>query len=198
MKITDNAFRENFIDYLESSSKRYSEFNKKVKAGEISQNKNTTSNIAGFIKGLVDIDPKKDDGSFLTSKIAYLVSCFLPKTNLFDVIGSEIQKEFFMKYENDIRDCFLVSKKLKTGTDNLLCLYDDCVNEKKRFIDVSHIDETLKLEQSYIPEFYLYIMWVDQSIIDNQKIIELRKEAGRIAAEKTKDYIEKCFMKYLQ
>ena len=196
--IIDTAFRDNFTDYLTSASNRYTKFEQQIKSGRITKNNITTSNITGFIKGLVDININDADGSFLTSKIAHLVSCFLPKTNLFDVIGKEINNAFFNKHEDKIDDCFLVSKKLKTGTDNLLCLYDECINSKKRFVDVSHIDETLKLEQSYIPEFYVYVKWKDEINIDNSLIIRLRKDIGSIAAEKTQNYIENNFMKYLQ
>lgn len=196
-EMVDDTFRDNFVDYLEKASDEYTKFNEMVKSGKIKPNNNSRSNITGFIKGLVGIDPKNKDGSFLTSKITYLVSCFLPKTNLFDVIGQEINDSFFKRHNCEIVDCFLVSKKLKTGTDNMLCLYDSCTDEKKRFIDVSHIDETLKLEQSYIPEFYIYIKWHDKFQINNNLIIDLRKDIGRIAAEKTKDFIENNFMKYL-
>ena len=146
----------------------------------------------------MDTNREENDGSFLTSKIAYLVSCFLPKTNIFDEIGKEIENDFYKKYKELIDDCFLVSKKLKTGTDNLLCLYDTCTNDKKRFIDISHIDESLKLEQSYIPEFYIYIKWHDKYSIDNNTIIQLRKELGLIVANHTKKFIENNFMKYLK
>ena len=194
----DKIFEKNFQNYLKEISNKYQEFNKLVISGNIPQNNKSKSNITGFIKGLLDISREENTGSFLTSKIAYLVSCFLPKTNIFDKIGNEIENEFFNKHKDIISDCFLVSKKLKTGTDNLLCLYDTCIKDKKRFIDISHIDESLKLEQSYIPEFYLYIKWHDKYSIDNATVINLRKELGEIVADKTKKFIENNFMKYLQ
>ncbi len=194
----DKTFEENFKVYLEEISNKYTDFNNRVKAGMVPKNSKTTSNITGFINGLLDTRTVENDGSFLTSKISYLVSCFLPKTNIFDEIGTGIEKDFYEKYKDIIGDCFLVSKKLKTGTDNLLCLYDTCVNNKKRFIDISHIDESLKLEQSYIPEFYIYIKWHDKYSIDNATIIKLRKELGKIVANHTKTFIENNFMKYLQ
>lgn len=196
--VVDKTFSEHFGSYLKEISLKYTKFNEMVKNGEVFQSANTTSNITGFIKGLLDINNKDEDGSFLTSKIAYLVSCFLPKTNLFDEIRLDIEKEFFDKHKDNINDCFLVSKKLKTGTDNLLRLYDDCTKERVRFIDISHIDETLKLEQSYIPEFYVYIKWNDKETITNSIVTELRKDLGLIVAEQTQNFIENNFMKYLQ
>jgi len=94
---------------------------------------------------------------------------------------------------------FTCFKKIKNWqTDNLLCLYDTCINDKKRFIDISHIDESLKLEQSYIPEFYIYIKCHDGYTLDNTIIIDMRKNLGLIVADKTKNFIENNFMKYLQ
>lgn len=196
--VIDDMFIENFSVYLEEISLKYSEFNENVKAGEVPQSSNTTSNITSFIKGLLEISEKEKGGSFLTSEIAYLVSCFLPKTNLFEEIGRNIESAFFEKNRDIVDDCFLVSKRLKTGTDNLLRLYDNCTKEKARFIDVSHIDETLKLEQSYIPEFYVYIKWKNNNNISSELIVRLRKELGEIVAEETKKFIENNFMKYLQ
>ena len=80
----------------------------------------------------------------------------------------------------------------------MLCLYDDCIKDKKRFIDVSHIDESLKLEQSYIPEFYVYIKWNNKDNVSNDIIINLRHELGQIVSEQTKSFIDNNFMKYLQ
>lgn len=196
--LVDMAFTESFSSYLHDSSEKYTKFNELVK-----QNKTEkgipSSNIEKFVKEFVAMDSEeKGNGSFLSSKIAYLVSCFLPKTNLFDELFEKIKDDFISRHSDLIDDCFLVSKKLKIGTDTLLCLYDTCTKEKKRFIDVSHIDETLNLERSYIPEFYLYIKWKDESKISNSEIIQLRQDIGKIAAEYVKNYIENNFMKYLQ
>lgn len=195
--VVDKSFRENFLDYLNEISEKYTQFNELVKDGKIQTEGKTTSNITEFIKDLVSIK-KDDDGSFLSSKIAYVVSCYIPKTTLFEKICHNVENMFFEKHKDIISDCFLVSKKLKTGTDNLLFLYDGCTDDKKRFIDVSHIDETLKLEQSYIPEFYVYVKWKDKNSINNDIIIALRKSLGEIAAQETKNFIENNFMKYLQ
>ena len=193
----DIAFKNSFSNYLQEISQKYTTFNEEVNKGNIPKILNTTSNIAKFIQGLVNIK-QENNGAFLSSKIAYLVSCFLPKTNLFDEIGKNIVDTLFNAHKNLIDDCFLVSKKLKTGTDNLLFLYDDCTKDQKRFIDVSHIDETLKLEQSYIPEFYVYIKWNNSMSIDNNTIISIREDLGHIVSDETKKFIENNFMKYLQ
>ena len=197
-KTIDNAFKDSFTDYLTDAGNRYTKFNKLVSDGAINKSVGSTSDIKGFIKGLVDINKDAKGGFFLTSKISQLVSCFLPKTNLYEAIGNDIVHDIMKNNSDYIDDCFLVSKKLKTGTDNLLCLYDSCSKEKKRFVDVSHIDETLKLEQSYIPEFYVYIKWSRTVTLDNDLIIRLRKDIGNIAATHTKTFIENNFMKYLQ
>lgn len=210
----DDAFKKNFFTYLKDICDKYRLFNEEInkdkKTSDI--NKKATdmtpmSTIKGFFDGLVNIlqeeelkkeKKDKEDGSFLTSKIVYLVSCFLPKTNLFDEIGQSIVDLLSINNKEIINDCFLVPKSLKTGTDSLLCLYDDCIKGKKRFIDVSHIDESLKLEQSYIPEFYVYIKWNNKDNVSNDIIIKLRQELGQIVSEQTKSFIENNFMKYLQ
>lgn len=197
--IIDEVFQENFELYLQDISAKYEKFDDLVRQGKILSNNKSTSNIAGFINGLLKIKQNDNSGgAFLTSKIAYLVSCFLPKTHLFDEIGRDIEYSIFEKHRELINDCFLVSKKLKTGTDNLLCLYDGSTKTKNRFIDVSHIDETLKLEQSYIPEFYVYIKWNNKDYVDNDTIMMLRKDLGAIVADQTKKFIDDNFMKYLQ
>ena len=183
---------------MQEISAKYEKFDDLVRQGKVLSNNKSTSNIAGFINGLLKIKQNDSGGAFLTSKIAYLVSCFLPKTHLFDEIGRDIECSIFEKHRELINDCFLVSKKLKTGTDNLLCLYDGSTKTKNRFIDVSHIDETLKLEQSYIPEFYVYIKWNNKDYVDNDTIMMLRKELGAIVADQTKKFIDDNFMKYLQ
>lgn len=193
----DVAFKSSFSEYLDEASEKYKEFDKKVNAGSQGKTGGTTSNIAGFIKGLVDINEETVDGAFLTSKISQLVSCFLPKTNLFEEMRDDIEAKLLARNQSVIDDCFLVSKKLKTGTDNLLCLYDNCTGTKKRFIDVSHIDETLKMEQSYIPEFYVYVKWNENVTPENDLIMSLRKDIGCVVAEETKKFIENNFMKYL-
>lgn len=154
------------------------------------------SNIKNFIDGLLAIKTDNKDGAFLSSKISQLVSLFMPKLNLYDKIGNNIIGEFLRNNYIDIDDCFLVAKTLKTGTDNLLRLYDKHTDDTKRFIDVSHIDETLKLELSYIPEFYVYIKPKKQ--LDSQTINGLRKQIGSLIAEETKKFIDKNFMGYLQ
>ena len=203
----DDTFKENFITYLIDICNKYTLFNKEINRDKKTTETTPTSNIKGFFDGLSDIlqdeelkkeKKDKEDGSFLSSKIVYLVSCFLPKTNLFDKIGQNIVDSLYSNNKELINDCFLVPKSLKTGTDNLLCLYDDCIKDKKRFIDVSHIDESLKLEQSYIPEFYVYIKWNNKDNVSNDIIIKLRQELGQIVSEQTKIFIENNFMKYLQ
>ena len=203
----DDKFKENFFTYLQDTCNKYILFNEEINKDKKTTETTPTSNIKGFFDGLIDIlqdeelkkeKKEKEDGSFLSSKIVYLVSCFLPKTNLFDMIGQNIVNSLYNNNKKLINDCFLVPKSLKTGTDNLLCLYDDCIKDKKRFIDVSHIDESLKLEQSYIPEFYVYIKWNDKNNVSNDIIINLRQELGQIVSEQTKIFIENNFMKYLQ
>lgn len=196
-RIIDDSFTNAFRDYLNESSVKYDEFDKKIKASNNANKSQLTLNIEEFIKSFIQINLEANDGSFLSSKISYLVSCFLPKTNLFDKIGIDIIKEFFEKNNDKICDCYLVSKKLKIGTDNLLTLYDSKTDETKRFIDISHIDESLALEQSYIPEFYVYIKCNNTNISDND-IIDFKKDIGEISAKHVKIFIENNFMKYLQ
>ena len=157
-----------------------------------------TSTITTFFAGLRETNIGTDDGSFLSSRISYLVSCFRPKTVLFDEVGKDIVDEFLAQYNDVIDDCFIVSKKLKIGTDSLLSLYDAVSDESKRFITVSHIDDTLKLEQSYIPEFYLYIKWKPNISMSSNELIDLLSTVGRISAKYVERFIEENFMKYLQ
>ena len=194
----DLTFKKNFSSFLLDAKANYNKFNDKVKSGMVKNVASTSTNIAAFIKSLVNIDFQSENGAFLSSKISYLVSCFLPKNNLFDDIGNKIISKFFNKHTDIIDDCFLVSKKLKIGTDNLLCLFDPYTNTKKRFIDVSHINETLHLEQSYIPEFFVYIKWKNNKSVNNSELITYRNEIGEIAASCAEEFIKTNFMKYLQ
>lgn len=204
----DQSFKDEINDFLKNISNQYNAFNsakKKDNANreEIIRSKNSdntspTLNIATFFTGITDSNINSEDGSFLSSKISYLVSCFQPKTVLFDEIGKDIVEEFFEQYKTIIDDCFIVSKKLKIGTDSLLSLYDPISNKDKKFIDVSHIDDTLKLEQSYIPEFYLYVKWKQNVALSNDNILDLLSSVGRISAKFVERFIEENFMKYLQ
>lgn len=194
--IVDDGFKYGIEAYLNTACQKYKDFNANKKKDA---NKTfPTSNIAEFMNGLNEINNNVDDGSFLSSKIAYLVSCFRPKTNLFDEIGENIRKDFFMAYNDKIEDCFLVSKKLKIGTDSLLCVFDPETGLKKRFIDISHINNTLKLEQSYIPEFYLYIKIKPNIILSNDDVSKILHSVGEISAKFVEIFIEDNFMKYLQ
>lgn len=135
---------------------------------------------------------------FLSSKIAFLVSLFIPKGNLFDNIGDKIKEKFFDKYSCLIDDCFLVAKKLKIGTDSYLSLYDKRTKQTKKFVDISHIDYTLRYEHSYIPEFYVYAKWKNNCNISCEKLVEMQKSLGKIAAKEVENFIEENFFKYLQ
>lgn len=190
----DNAFKENFSEYFKKASDKYNEFNKKIKRTATISTM-PSSNITEFIKSFINIDLNKN--SFATSQIAYLVSCFIPRANLFESIGENIRLDFFSLHGDIIEDCFLVSKKLKIGTDNLLCMYDSKTCNKKRFIDLSHVDDTLKLEQSYIPEFYMYIKYKKDVDIKNEVLQTLKKDIGKIAAKHVINFIDNNFMKYL-
>lgn len=196
--IVDQTFQENFISYFNDACTRYETFNAKVK-DENRDNKDrfSTSNIDKFIKAFSELDINNLNGAFLSSKIAFLVSLFIPKENLFDTIGSKIKDLFFEQYSNLIDDCFLVAKKLKIGTDSYLSLYDTRAEITKKFVDISHIDSTLRYEHSYIPEFYVYAKWKNNQAIDCNTIVEMQKTLGQIAAEVVKSYIEETFFKYL-
>lgn len=204
----DHSFKEEIREYLKKICDQYDVFNKARNKGDINSpqdtecgnNDNTlpTSTITTFFNGLKEANIGTDDGSFLSSRISYLVSCFRPKTVLFDVVGKDIVDEFLRQYNDVIDDCFIVSKKLKIGTDSLLSLYDAVSDKDKRFITVSHIDDTLKLEQSYIPEFYLYIKWKSNISVSSNEIIDLLSSVGRISAKYVERFIEENFMKYLQ
>lgn len=204
----DRSFKDYINGYLKRICDQYNAFNNaKIKEHankkEGVQNANgdnasPTSSITTFFTGLSETNIATDDGSFLSSRISYLVSCYRPKTILFDEVGKDIVDEFLDEHGDIIDDCFIVSKKLKIGTDSLLSLYDAVSNENKRFITVSHIDETLKLEQSYIPEFYLYVKWKPNISLSNDKIIDVLSSVGRISAKYVERFIDENFMKYLQ
>lgn len=196
--IIDQTFQENFSDYFNSACQRYQEFNASIK-DDTRDNKDTssTSNIEKFIRGFAELDINNLNGAFLSSKIAFLVSLFIPKENLFDTIGNKIKDLFFEEYDMLIDDCFLVAKKLKIGTDSYLSLYDTRTDTAKKFVEISHIDSTLRYEHSYIPEFYVYAKWRNNQIIDCETIIKMQKSLGKIAAKVVENYIEETFFKYL-
>ena len=196
--IIDQTFQENFSDYFNSACQRYQEFNASIK-DDTRDNKDTssTSNIEKFIRGFAELDINNLNGAFLSSKIAFLVSLFIPKENLFDTIGNKIKDLFFEEYDMLIDDCFLVAKKLKIGTDSYLSLYDTRTDTAKKFVEISHIDSTLRYEHSYIPEFYVYAKWRNNQIIDCETIIKMQKLLGKIAAKVVENYIEETFFKYL-
>lgn len=195
--IIDSVFQENFIDYLKNATIRYKDFNEKIRSSKSGIADLSTSNIDKFIKSFTQIDLESLNGAFLSSKIAYLVSLFIPKENLFDTIGEKIKEQFFEEYKNIVDDCFLVAKKLKIGTDSYLSLYDSKTKEPKRFVAISHIDDTLRDEHSYIPEFYVYAKWKSNATVNNDTIVNMRKTLGEIAAKSVENFIEETFFKYL-
>lgn len=197
--IIDNTFQENFINYFKSAKERYDKINSQIKIMTNNKDKKTTtSNIDKFIKNFSELDINNLNGAFLSSKIAFLVSLFIPKGNLFDNIGDKIKEKFFDKYSYLIDDCFLVAKKLKIGTDSYLSLYDKRTKQTKKFVDISHIDYTLRYEHSYIPEFYVYAKWKNNCNITCEKLVEMQKSLGKIAAKEVENFIEENFFKYLQ
>lgn len=199
-EIIDKAFRDNFIEYFKETSSKYIEFNKNINDKERQKRENdvTTSNIDKFIKNFVAIDVNCDNGAFLSSQIAFLVSLFIPKDNLFDIIGGKIKQEFFNKYKGNLDDCFVVAKKLKIGTDSLLSLYDTRTNKTKKFVDISHIDQTLRAEHSYIPEFYVYAKWKNNEIVTCDTLVEMQTFLGKTASKCVENFINETFLKYLQ
>lgn len=197
-KVIDDKFRDIISDYLATIYKRYEEFNKTTKN---TSNENNIPNIAieEFFKNFLSLNLEKKNGCFLSSQISYIISCFLANINLFEKLSQSMKEKFFEQNKTDIDDCFIVVKQLKVGTDHLLKLFDpSSPSLQKLFVDVSHVDDSLKTEQSYIPEFYLYIKWKSNIQISNQKITSARENMGEIAANEVKNFIEDNFMKYLQ
>ena len=79
-----------------------------------------------------------------------------------------------------------------------MSLYDKKSKQTKKFVDISHIDYTLRYEHSYIPEFYVYAKWKNVDNVSCEKIVEMQKSLGEIAAKEVENFIEENFLKYLQ
>ena len=198
--IIDQTFHDDFAKYFKDIVQQYQEFDKNINDEEREKRKTdaTTSNIDKFIKSFAALDFDCTSGAFISSKIAFLVSLFTPKDNLFDIIGKNIKDEFLEKYKYDLDDCFIVAKKLKIGTDSLLSLYDTRTKKSKKFVDISHIDQTLRAEHSYIPEFYVYAKWKNNQVVQSGMITQMQKDLGKIASKCVNDFIDKTFVAYLQ
>lgn len=192
-QFVDNRFIKVFESYLEVSKSYYLNV-----INTLSSSGSTTDpvfDINSFVNDFINL--KVNNGSFFASEISDIVSCYFPKTNLFEEISETMRTNFYNLYSDIIDDCFIVAKQLKIGTDRYLQMYDPCNKEPLPFVDISHIDETLKMEKSYMPEFYLYIKWKDNYVSNNEKIIELREKLGEIAAIEASNYIKEIFDKYL-
>lgn len=205
----DQKFSECFAAFLEESSTKCVEFlnakekfeNDALNDGKTNQEgiskKGPIFNVKNFIfsyqKINTDIKARKNE-YFLISRIAELVSIY-KNENLYKELAEPITNALIKEYNNEIDDCFLVPKKLKTGTNQLLDLYDESTGKLKHFNDISHIDETLHIESSFIPEFYVYIKWKDSN--NTLAFQKIRTSIGQITATVTEDYIKNNFLSYL-
>ena len=200
-KEIDNVFKIEINTYLEKSVNEYSDFLDKVEKSKIIKVSNTKTkvNLRDFIDNFIQIykeNEKNNSGCFLSSKLSQLVNT-VSGDNLYDILSPNISYKLIKDNGTHIEDCFIVAKRLKIGTDSLLELYDESIGSTKSFKSISHIDETLKLEKTFIPEFFVYIKW-KEPIVDKHSIVEnLKEQIGRIAAQETIQFFEDNYKKYL-